>query len=55
MGLDAYVPRSCLERGRLSKPPAPFMLDDMYRDEEGCNVRSAYQVRGNIAKQGIDR
>ena len=35
MGLDAYVPCNCLERGKLSNPPAPFTLDDVYRDEEG--------------------
>ena len=35
MGLDAFVPCNCLEKGLLSKPLEPFELDDVYRDEEG--------------------
>ena len=35
MGLDAFVPCNCLEKGLLSKPPKPFQKDDVYRDQDG--------------------
>ena len=35
MGLDAFVPCNCFEEGRISRPPEPFRMDDLYRDEEG--------------------
>lgn len=35
MGLDAYVACNCFEEGKLSEPPEPFTMDDVYRDEEG--------------------
>lgn len=41
MGLDAFVPCNCFEEGRISRPPEPFRMDDLYRDEEGyiCSRR----------------
>lgn len=36
MGLDAFVPCNCFEKGRLPKPPDPFEVDDLFRDEDGC-------------------
>lgn len=35
MGLDAFVPCNCFEKGLLSKPPEPFQKEDVYRDEDG--------------------
>lgn len=36
MGLDAFAPCNCFEKGRLPKPPDPFEVDDLFRDEDGC-------------------
>lgn len=36
MGLDAFVPCNCFEKGRLPKPPDPLEADDLFRDEDGC-------------------
>lgn len=59
MGLDAFVPCNCPEKGRLSNPPAPFTLDDIYRDEEGyiCSrmldaKRSELGYEGYLAQYG---
>ena len=35
MGLDAFVPCNCFEKGKLPKPPDPFSAEDLFRDEDG--------------------
>ena len=41
MGLDAFVPCNCFEEGLISRPPEPFRMDDLYRDEEGHSLLAA--------------